>query len=348
MDILAKIKAAGLVGRGGAAFPTHLKWAAVKSPGTCEVVAEHVFCDLKASDISGGKKCYIVVNAAEGEPGVLKDGYILEHHADEVIHGVSLAFKYLKANMIYFYINPLYYESYQKLILRAVKKYGLLKTFSFVIKPEDAGYIGGEETAILNLIEGNRLEPRLRPPYPTKYGLFGYPTLINNVETFYNVSLVDKGKYQHERFYTISGKGVFKFPEDHNIEDILFKTNSYPDVDFFVQVGGDASGEVLNSKQLDRPVGGAGSIMIHKLAKHSPQQLLMYWLKFYQQNSCGQCTTCREGTYRLLEMLKTESVDWDLFWELIDNLEHNSFCALGAALPLPIRSYFTNIFKLWQ
>lgn len=348
MDILQKIKAAGLVGRGGGGFPVHLKWEAVKTPGTCEVIADHVFCELKDSDILKGKQCYIVINAAEGEPGVLKDGYILEHYADEVIYGASLAFKYLQATKIYCYINPLYYDLYQKTIISAVKKYGLLKSFTFAIKPEEAGYIGGEETAILNLIEGNRLEPRLRPPYPTKYGLFGYPTLINNVETFYNVALVDRGKYQHERFYTISGKGVFKFPETHTIEDILFKTDSYPQEDFFVQVGGDASGEVLNSKQLARVATGAGSITIHKLAKHSPQQLLLSWLKFYQQNSCGQCTSCREGTYRLWEMLSQESVDWDLFWELIENLEQNSFCALGSALPIPIRSYFTNIFKIWQ
>lgn len=337
-NIIKLIEDAGLVGRGGASYPTAKKWAAVKE-------------SLRAK-----KTAYIIVNGAEGEPGVKKDGYLLKHYPEEVLNGVFLADQFLgtdKVKKIYFFLNQEYYQAYAaglKKIL-AAKKYGPLeKKIEFVVKPEVLTYISGEETALLNIIEGKKIEPRLRPPYPTSQGLFNFPTLINNVETFYNVSLVSRGKYRDERLYTINGAvkrpGVYSLPTTLSIEEVLRHTSNYPVFPFFVQVGGEASGEVLNSSQLAAPVEGAGSIMVYNEAKTDKNKLINYWLKFYFQQSCGNCTICREGTYRLVEMMKSPHHDRKLFAEIIDVLDDSSFCALGYSLPLPIRTYRHNVLKI--
>jgi NADH:ubiquinone oxidoreductase subunit F (NADH-binding) len=337
-NILSKIDAAGLVGRGGASFSVAKKWAAVNDA------------------LRKKKTGYIVINGAEGEPGVKKDGYLIKHYGDEVLNGVSLADKFFgpeKIKHIYFFLSQEYYKNYApglKKIL-STKKYATLgKKMKFVVKPEVLTYISGEESALLNLIEGKKVEPRLKPPYPTSQGLFGAPTLINNTETFYNVSLVAKNKFKNERLYTLSGAlkhhGVYSLPAELTIEEVLRKTNNFPNFKFFVQVGGEAAGEVLNSGQLNRPVEGAGSVMVYDLKKTDKQKLLKYWLNFYHEQSCGNCTICREGTYRLWELSNSKQHDKKLFNELITALEESSFCALGRSLPIPVKSYFLNILEV--
>jgi NADH:ubiquinone oxidoreductase subunit F (NADH-binding) len=347
-NILKKIEAAGLVGRGGACFPTAVKWAAVKEA------------------LAAKKQGYIIVNGAEGEPGLKKDAYIFQHHGAAVIEGVSLADKFLgsgKIKKIYIFLNHEYFRNYAanlKTILATKKYKALREKTEFFIKPEKLTYISGEETALLNLIEGKKTEPRLKPPYPTEHGLHSRPTLINNPETFYDVSLVAANRYEAERFYTISGvakrRGVYALPANLTIEEVLHKTNNYPTEPFFVQVGGEASGEVLNSDQLTRPVDGSGLIMIYDQKHTDSHKLIKYWLNFYHDQSCGQCTPCREGTYRLWEMAnKKNFVGGDgakgkgemnkLFWEIVAALEETSFCALGSSLPVPLKSYYQNILK---
>jgi len=336
-DIINKIEEAGLVGRGGASYPVAKKWQAVKGA-------------LKTK-----QRAYIIVNGAEGEPGVKKDAYILKNFSAEVINGVYLADKFLgssKVSKIYFYLNADYHRDYSSQIkqILATKKYSVLnKKIEFFIKPEKLHYISGEETAILNLIEGKRAMPRLKPPYPFENGLNGSPTLINNVETFYDVSLVALNKHEEKRFYTLSGaikhRGVFCLPAHLSINEVLHSTNNYPSQPFFVQIGGEASGEVLNSKQLDLPLGGTAALMVYNLKETDQKKLLEYWLKFYYDQSCGQCTICREGTYRLLELARQKNYDKKLFNELLDVLEDSSFCALGSSLPVPVKSYFENILQ---
>lgn len=336
-NILTKIEVAGLVGRGGASFSVAQKWAAVKE-------------SLRTKKIA-----YIIINGAEGEPGVKKDAYLINHYPEEVINGVFLADQFLnpaKVKKIYFFLSREYYRKFSPNLKKvlAAKKYSMLsKKMEFIIKPEVLTYISGEETALLNLIEGTKVEPRLKPPYPTTHGLFGHPTLINNTETFYDVSLVSRNKYQGHRFYTITGAakhpGVYSLLASLSIEEVLKKTNNYPLIDFFVSVGGEASGEVLNSDQLTKPVEGAGSIMIYDKKRTNKDKLFNYWLKFYHEQSCGQCTICREGTYRLLELVNNPKKDEKLFYELLNVLEDSSFCALGSSLPIPIKSYLKNIPK---
>ena len=337
IDIIKKISAAGLVGRGGASYPTAKKWAAVKSA-------------LAKRSIG-----YIVVNSAEGEPGVKKDGYLLAHYPQEVINGVYLADEFLgssKIHKIYFFLNREYYRAYSKTlkkVLNQTKFRALGRKLEFIIKPENLTYVSGEESALLNLIEGHKVEPRLRPPYPTEHGLHGHPTLINNTETFYNVSLTAGNRFNNLRLYTIGGqakrRGVFALAADLSVAEVLKRTDNYPSFKFFVQVGGEASGEFLNSGQLDQPATGAASIMIFDAAKTKTDKLLRYLYEFYFDQSCGQCTACREGTYRLWQSFHRPEADEKTMKELLDNLADSSFCALGYSLPFAVKSYYKNILK---
>jgi len=335
IDILKKIEKVALVGRGGAAYPTALKWRAVKNA-------------LKKEN-----DAYIIINGSEGEPGVKKDAYILKNHGAEVVNGINFAFKFIgekKVKKIYFFLKSDYYQNYLESVKKtlSLKKYlPLSKKIEFFIKPEDAGYIGGEESVILNVIEDGELTPRLRPPYPTEKGLFNKPTLIHNIETLYNISLVSKNEYLAHRFYTISGAvkhhGVFDLPANLSIEEILLKTKNYPDFKFFVQNGGEASGEVLNSGQLNAPAEGSGSIIVYNEDKTDQKKLLRFWLNFFAEESCGNCTACREGTYRLRELIDSPKFNQELFNDLIENLELSSLCVLGSSLAIPVKSYFKNI-----
>jgi NADH:ubiquinone oxidoreductase subunit F (NADH-binding) len=131
-----------------------------------------------------------------------------------------------------------------------------------------------------------------------------------------------------------------------NIEEVLRQSGNYPGSAFFVQVGGEASGEILNSNQLAAPVEGAGSIMVYDKKRTDSHKLIRYWLNFYREQSCGQCATCREGTYRLAEMASRKKFDHKLFWEIVGALEETSFCALGSSLPVPLKSYYRNVWEV--
>lgn len=338
MSILEKIAKANLVGCGGGCFPTARKWQMVKEAK------------------SKNKVKYVVMNASEGEPNVFKDAWLFVHQTEKVVLGLKLAIDFLSEDGScvkgFVYINPDYYRKYGRKIRQTIAKIFPTQEYEKVpvelfMKPHNAGYIGGEETSLLNAIEGKKVVPRLRPPYPTTNGLWGCPTLVNNVETFYNIKLVDSGDYKGERLFSINGDcrkpGVFSFPGNWNIEKVLKSSKNYPLYKFFVQVGGGASGEVLNQSQLKVPARGAMSLTLHRLDKHKPLELIRKWVSFFVNESCGQCTPCREGNIRLLEILDSPEPDWSLFSELLDNLDQTSFCGLGCAVPVPIESYVRNV-----
>lgn len=336
-NLITQIDEAGLVGRGGACFPVAKKLLAVKE-------------SLKTS-----KDGYIVINGAEGEPGVKKDGYIIHKYPEELVNGIDILDNFLgrkKIKKIYFFLNHEYYEKYTKGLKAALslKKYSSIEEkLVFVIKANRLSYISSEESALLNFIEGKKVEPRLKPPYPTQHGLHNLPTLIHNPETIYNMSLVSKNKFRNERFYTITGdarhRGVFLLPDDLKIDEVLHQTGNFPNFEFFVQIGGEAAGEVLNYNQLKRVVDGAGSIMIYNFKLTNHKKLVKYWLNFFHVQSCGNCTTCREGSYRLWEIINAKHFDRKVFNEILTALEETSFCALGRSLPIPIKSYYSNILK---
>jgi len=352
-DLIHKIKAAGLVGRGGAGFPVYLKWLAVYQAMARQ---ENVHRQVRSRKIDrhyhpdqnpGPKVCFVVANGAEGEPGIKKDGYILAKEPKRFLEGVQLAVDCLKAKKAYLFLRHDYFQKHETALIKFAAQLGFLNKLEIIAKPESAGYIAGEESTILNIIEGQRAEPRLRPPFPTVHGLFNQPTLINNIETFYDVALVARGEYKKERFFTLNGalphSGVCRFPASWSVAKVLQASGNYPSRPFFVQVGGDASGEILASDQLGQSVSGAGSITVYDLKKHDPHRLLSSWLEFFRASSCGQCTPCREGTERLYVAANAARMDWQLFEDILNSLAESSFCALGASVPLPIRSYWQNV-----
>lgn len=323
INIIQKLKKANLSGRGGAAFPTAVKWEMVKK--------------------AQGKSKYVVCNVSEGEPGILKDLYILKNHLDIAVLGMEAAIEYLSAEKGIIYINPDYLKKFEKKIKAAIKN----KKIVIFKKDHNAGYIGGEETSAINHIEGHRVEPRLRPPFPPTRGLYDCPTLMNNLETFYDVGLIVLGKYKNERLVTINGDclwtGVYSFPENVTVEEVLKKTENYPRFTFFVQLGGDAAGPVMNSDQLDYPLLGGASITVYSAIKHDPIELMKKWINFFVHESCGQCTPCREGTLRLREILNEKDRNWKMFADILENLPDTSFCGLGCAASVAVESYIKNV-----
>lgn len=180
-EVIEKIKASGLTGRGGACFPTGQKWEMVAS--------------------SHDKERYIVCNASEGDPYTFKDKWLLENHLDEVIEGMEIAIKAMEPKKTYIYLAPHFKE-----LKSSIEKAILSKNIEIFNKPDDI-YAHGEESVALNAIEGKELKPRPRPPYPTEKGLWGKPTLINNVETFYWISKIDKDQYNGEILVCITEEG---------------------------------------------------------------------------------------------------------------------------------------------
>ncbi len=187
-DIIAKLKESNLSGRSGSGFPTGLKWEQVKNA-------------------SSAKK-YVVCNAASGEPMVLKDEFILQNHAQAVVEGLKIALNTIDNSSGYIYLRKDFYLKFKDVLEK------LLGSLPVILFKKGGGYLAGEETCLCESIEGKTPEPRIKPPFPTQAGLWGYPTLINNVETFYYVSKIDKDQYKKTRFFTVQGpvknKGVFE------------------------------------------------------------------------------------------------------------------------------------------
>ncbi len=331
-DLIKRLEKANIIGRGGAEYPAFKKWMAVRD--------------------APKKPKYVICNSSEREPDTQKDFFILSQHGDRVFFGMELAIDAVGATEGIINLNGEYHKKLKKEIeeLVAESAKGGYK-YKILIFDEDPSYIGGEETALLNAIEGKRCEPRLKPPFPTEAGLYGCPTLIHNVETLYDIACVEEGTYEGKRFFTISGAvkhpGVFHLPADWTILEVLKETENVPTGGYFAQVGGGASGVVLNAEQLaTEKAHGAASVIVH-LLEEKPRDLVLKWLTFYQQESCGKCTPCREGTYQLLKMVKESKkvIPWQQMQPLLAVLEKSSFCALGRSVPVPLRSYLKNVLQ---
>ncbi len=320
-DTIQKLKDSGLKGRGGANFPTWRKWQAVKN--------------------ATASQKYIICNASESEPLVFKDGYLLERYPQEVINGLKIALKTIEQSSGYLYLSKDYFARFGSALKNLIGNLPI----TFFAKPD--GYMAGEETALLNAIEGKRPEPRIKPPYPTQVGLWGKPTLINNVETFYWVSKIAQDEYQGHRFYSIEGaaanKGVFELPETNIVKQILEKTNNWPNFDFFCQVGGGAVGEILLPQELDHPIKGMGSIIIFNKNETNVYQLMRNWAEFFQQNNCDQCAPCREGFFHLKEILEQASDNLSASHQstlddIFAALQKTALCPLGRLAAVPFQT----------
>jgi len=309
--IIDQLKASNLKGRSGSGFPTGAKWEAV----------------LNAVNRNTDKKCYVICNGAEGEPAVFKDKYILEHWPEEVVNGIKIAIETFKPQKAYIYLHRPYYDKFKSKLKKIIDKSPI------ILFAEPGGYLCGEETTLIESIEGNRFEPRLRPPFPTERGLFGVPTLVNNLETFYWISKIAKGEYKNSRFYSVSGDvanpGVFEFPENWSIGQVLQASKNSPDFDCFVQVGGGASGSFFTRDELGEPMGNSSSIVVYDRRKIKVRDLMKKIVGFFYEENCGKCVPCREGVNRLRELLEDDEPNILLMREVLESMQESSFCPLG-------------------
>lgn len=324
MEIISALKESGLCGLGGAGFPTWKKWQAVKD--------------------SPEAKRFVICNLSEGEPAVFKDEYILQNHLDELIAGISLAKDAVGAQRAYIFIN----DKYRRYLSKINKRIKGRKIEVFI----DTGrYLCGEETTLLQTMEGKIRQPRSKPPYPTEVGLYGFPTLINNAETLYRAYLISEGETKPKRFYSLSGdstdRRIVEKEVDSKISDIiperlLTKIN-------FVRLGG-PSGSFVGPQDFDQIVSGTGAIEIFS-GKRKILEGLADSITFLKNESCGKCTPCREGSYRIIELLNQligSTSLWDrkeileLISEIAKTAKDSSFCPLGASISQPVNSAISN------
>lgn len=361
--VINELKKSNLRGRGGAGFPFWLKLDAV----------------IKEKN----NQKYIVCNADEGDPGAYSDMYLMEHQAHKVLFGMYAAGKCVGANIGVLYIRGEYPDSIRKINEAIVEldKMNLIKGFKFKIIRGQGSYVCGEETALLNSIEGLRPEVRVRPPYPAQYGLYGKPTVLSNVETFASIQWILKnGGQAYEEIGTKESTGTklvsldsfFNQPGIYEIEmgtplQTIFEKygKGFKSEIKALQIGGPLGGIVPINKIKDltldfESLNKNGFLLGHASFVSIPVdfpiiKFMEHLMQFTAEESCGKCYPCRIGSQRGFEMLqKTQNEDYkinhQLFDDLMETLETGSLCALGGGVPLPIKNalqYFEDELKAY-
>ncbi len=360
-EVIAEIKASGLRGRGGAGFPTGVKWEACrKAPG-----------DVK----------YIVCNADEGDPGAFMDRSVIEGNPHSVIEGMMIAAYAIGSNLGYVYIRAEYPAAVDRLKLAieqahemgylGKKLFGSGFDFDLRIKLGAGAFVCGEETALIASIEGERGMPRAKPPFPVNKGLWGKPTVINNVETLSNIPYIIRHgaswyaamgteKSKGTKVFALTGKvkntGLIEVPMGIRLREIIYDIGGgiIGDKRFkAVQTGG-PSGGCIPAELLDTPVdfeslarvgsiiGSGGMVVLDET--NCMVNIAKFFLEFTQAESCGKCVPCRIGTKRLLEILDRitkghgREGDIELLEVLCANVKSASLCGLGQTAPNPILS----------
>ncbi|MFA5629257.1 MAG: NADH-quinone oxidoreductase subunit NuoF [Dehalococcoidales bacterium] len=358
-EVVEEVKKSGLRGRGGAGFPTGMKWE---------------FCQKEQSDIK-----YMICNADEGDPGAFMDRSIMEADPHTVIEGMTIAAYATGATEGYIYIRAEYPLAVKRvrLALAQAEEKGFLgenildSGFSFNIHiNEGAGaFVCGEETALMASIEGKRGMPRTRPPFPAQSGLWGKPTTINNVKSLASIPvIINKGADWYSQIGTekskgtavfaltgkISNSGLVEVPMGMTLREIIYDIGGglIDGKEFKAVQNGGPSGGCLPASALDLPVdyerlAAAGAIMgsggmIVVDSQTCMVDLAKYFLSFTQAESCGKCVMCREGTLQMLKILEKitegngEEGDIDLLLELAKSVQAGSLCALGGTAPNPV------------
>ncbi|MGE5560846.1 MAG: NADH-quinone oxidoreductase subunit NuoF [Chloroflexota bacterium] len=358
-DVIAAVKASGLRGRGGAAFPTGLKWD---------------FARRAKGDVK-----YVVCNADEGEPGTFKDRLMLEGDPHQLLEAMAICGYAIGARHGFIYIRGEYALSIERLqkAIGWAREYGLLGAnifgsgfdFDIELRIGAGAYVCGEETALFESLEGGRGEPRIKPPYPTDAGLFGRPTVINNVETFANIPLIiDNGPDWWRSFgtetspgtkvFTLTGdvvnEGLIEVPMGITLREVLFDIGGgLPGGRQFkmAQTGG-TSGGCIPAGMLDVPMDydslaaagtalGSGALLIMD-DTHCIVDIAKCFARFFVHESCGKCVPCREGTLRLYEIVdkmtrgEATLADLALLEELSQVMLRAPLCALGQTAPVPL------------
>jgi NADP-reducing hydrogenase subunit HndC len=359
-EVITTVEKSGLQGRGGAGFSTGRKWSFVR--------------------MAKGEKKYVVCNADESEPGTFKDRIVLEGDPHHIIEAMAIAGYAIGADEGYIYIRGEYSLAYQRLetaILQA-REYGFLgknifgSDFSFDIHVHTGAgaYVCGEETALIESLEGKRGEPRSRPPYPVTHGLWNRPTLVNNVETLANIpAILRNGADWYQaigtpsspgtKVYTIMGNvnfsGVIEVPMGITLREVIniYAKGMRPGSTFKLAQTGGSSGSVIPAVLQDTPMDfasfrkagvslGSGALLI--CDQHTcVVDLVKVLLQFFRFESCGKCTPCRVGTQRAYEIMEriTQGLgrmeDLDALLNLTHEMERASNCGLGQTAMAPIR-----------
>ena len=364
-EVIAEVKKSGLRGRGGAGFPTGLKW------------------DFTAQQKSDEK--YVICNADEGDPGAFMDRSAIEGDPHTILEGMMIAAYAIGAQKGIIYIRAEYPLAIKRLeiAIAVAKEHELIGknilgsdfSFDLEIRLGAGAFVCGEETALIHSIEGSRGMPRPRPPYPSVSGLFGKPTLINNVETWANIPsvILDGGDWfssigtetsKGTKVFAVAGKvcntGLVEVPMGTTLREIVYGIGGgIPNNKKFkaVQTGG-PSGGCLPEEYLDTKIdydslakagsimGSGGMIIIDE--DTCMVNLARFFIEFTQDESCGKCTPCREGTKRMLEILtritegRGKSGDIEKLERLGHTISKASLCGLGQSAPNPVLSTIKN------
>ncbi|MCI8325791.1 MAG: NADH-quinone oxidoreductase subunit NuoF [Clostridia bacterium] len=370
-EVIDIIKQSGLRGRGGAGFPTGMKWQ---------------FVHNAQSDVK-----YVCCNADEGDPGAFMDRSVLEGDPHAVLEAMAIAAYAVGGTQGYIYVRAEYPIAVErcKIALAQAREYGLLGknilgtdfSFDIDIRLGAGAFVCGEETALMVSVEGNRGEPRPRPPFPANKGLFGKPTLLNNVETYANITqIITKGadwfasmgtdKSKGTKVFALGGKivntGLVEVPMGTTLREIVYDIGGgIPGGKQFkaAQTGG-PSGGCIPPQHLDIPIdydklieigsmmGSGGLIVMDE--DTCMVDIAKFFLEFTVDESCGKCTPCRIGTKRLLEMLDKVTngtatlEDLDKMEKLCYYIKDNALCGLGQTAPNPVLStlkYFRHEYE---
>jgi NADH:ubiquinone oxidoreductase subunit F (NADH-binding)/NADH:ubiquinone oxidoreductase subunit E len=363
-EVLAEVEASGLTGRGGAGFPVGRKWRFVAQANQTPK--------------------YIICNADESEPLIFKDRVLIDTNPHQILEGMAIAGYACGANEAFIYIRGEYEYQAQRLE-RAIQQaeaagilgeniYGGKFSFHIHVHRGAGAYICGEETALIESLEGKRGEPRIRPPYPPSYGYHGLPTLVNNVESYAAVpAILCNGSQWYRslsdastpgtKIYMVLGHinqpGLFEAPFGLTLRQVIddFGGGMRSGSMFQFALTGGAAGTIVPPSLLDVPIDyasairgvslGAGAFLICDQTV-SPVAFLRELLNFFSYESCGKCTPCRVGTYQshtiLTSLANGQGMPGDVaeLHALADNMQDASFCGLGQSVPTPMKSALTH------
>jgi NADH-quinone oxidoreductase subunit F len=336
--VIEEVKASGLRGRGGAGFPCGVKWEAARK--------------------AQGEEKFLICNADEGEVGTFKDRYLLQNDPFSFLEGMAIAAYAIGARRAYIYLRAEYRFLRDLLLVALEQARGYLGDLSIELREGAGAYICGEESALMNSMEGKRGESRFRPPYPPTSGLWGQPTIINNVETLANVTLILlKGSSWYRGFGTekskgtkifcvsgdVASPGVYELELGSSLKELLDLAGSR-DVKW-AQVGG-STGGIVPGDRLEmvlsyETVLGSGAVMVFDQSR-DVLDFVYRTVEFLNEESCGKCTPCREGTEVMKEILGRlvagDGMEGDV--EALEDLSNammlTSLCGLGQTAPIPV------------
>ena len=339
--VIEAVKASGLKGRGGAGFPCGLKWE----------MAGKARADEK----------FFICNADEGEVGTFKDRYIIANDPFTLIEAIAIACYACGANRAYIYLREEYHYLLKRLTgaIEQAKENGFLKQIDLLVREGAGAYVCGEESALMDSIEGRRGEVRYRPPYPTAQGLWGKPTIVNNVETLMNIpGIVLNGAEWFNRIgtetsrgtkvFSVSGDvrtpGVYELVLGSSLKELVVDLAGAENVKM-IQVGG-ATGKVFPYASIETALTyetpmGSGAVTVFDESR-DVIDVVYRNTEFLAEESCGKCTPCREGTDVMMEILgrmsRWEGMEGDIgtLEELAQAMMLSSLCGLGQGAPVPI------------